>query len=129
LRVVLRLGGLAELESQVDLHDDDGHVARLDQLVGGVLGVELDGRGPHLLPAPFAHERRRQNRLLAAGLELRRFTVDDLSRRPGWSICAEVTAALELARSRPAPRLERGPDTLRPPRLRPLPTRAERRAA
>lgn len=129
LRVVQLVHGTWTIESQVDLYDQDGHAGRVDQLLGGVLGVEFDGRAPHLEARAFAHERRRQNRLLAAGLELRRFTADDLLRRPASSICAELSAALELARARPAPVLERGPDTLRPPRLRPLPTRADRLVA
>lgn len=127
LRVPFVQAGL-EVECQVDLYDGPSHVARLDLVVEGV-GVEFDGREVHLAEAAFVHERRRQARLLEAGLELRRFTAADVYGRTASDLCAEVLRAARLARSRPAVRLQRGPDTLRPPRRQPLPTRADTRRA
>lgn len=123
LRLPLVRGGLV-VEVQVDLYDARGHVGRVDLLADGV-AVEFDGREAHLERAAFVHERRRQARLLEAGAALCRFTAADVYRRAGEDLCAEVRRASTRDRST----LRRGPDTLRPPRLRPLPTRASARAA
>lgn len=126
LRTALVLGGLEGVESQVDLYDDSGHAGRIDLVVQGVL-CEYDGREPHLLEAAFVRERRRQSRLLEAGAELRRFTAADVYRRSPQDLAHEVLRAARLVQARPPVRLRRGPDTLRPPARRPLPTLAEQR--
>ncbi|MCW2606626.1 MAG: hypothetical protein JWO60_1319 [Frankiales bacterium] len=124
LRVRFVLGGLRP-EAQVDLYDERGHVARVDLVVDEVL-VEFDGREAHLEGGAFARERRRQARLLEGGGVLRRYTAADVYRRAPDDLCAEVRrAAANVRRGR----LRRGPDTLRAPRLRPLPTLDVRRAA
>lgn len=119
LRMRFVLGGLADVEAQVDLYDGRGHVARVDLVVEGVL-VEYDGREAHLEPGAFARERRRQTRLLEGGAVLRRFTAADVYGRSRDDLCAEVRRA---ARALGSQSLRRGPDTLRPPRLLPVPTR------
>ena len=126
LRMRLVLGGVPRPEAQVDYYDGRGvHVGRVDLVVGGAL-LEYDGREQRLRKDVFGSDRRRQNRVLDLGGELRRYTAEDV--RPGRAaaLCAEVLAA---ARATPSVdvRLVRGPDTLRPPRAAPLPTRAERR--
>jgi hypothetical protein len=124
LRMRLVLGGLPRPEAQVDLYDELGHAGRSDLYLDGVV-LEYDGREARLLKPVFVHERRRQNRLADLRLEIRRFTADDVFGRPAGAVCAEVRRALDLARVRDRTQVRRGPDTLRPPRLRPLPTRAQ----
>jgi hypothetical protein len=127
LRMRLMLGGLPRPEAQVDYYDDDGHhVARADLVVDGAV-LEYDGREQRMRKDVFVRDRRRQNALVDHGAELRRFTGSDVtSARTQW-LCGQVRKAVARAASRPAPSLRRGPDTLRPPVLQPLPTRAELR--
>ena len=122
-RMRLVLGGVPRPDAQLDVYDDGGHVGRADLHLDGVL-LEYDGREARLDRTVFVHERRRQNRMADLGCEIRRFTSADYYRRPAAVVCAEVLRAVEVARGRDRSRLRRGPDTLRPPRLRPLPTRA-----
>lgn len=124
MRMRFVLGGVPGVVSQQDLYDDDGHVCRADWLVRGVV-VEYDGRLARLDPGVFVRERRRQNRIAAAGCELRRFTAADYYHRSAASVCAELVHAVEQAARRGGSGLRPGPDTLRPPRLRPLPTLAQ----
>lgn len=124
LRMRLVLGGVPRPEAQVDLYDDRGHAGRSDLYLHGVV-VEYDGRDARLLEPVFVHERHRQNRLADTCLEIRRFTSRDVYVRPAADVCAEVMRAVALAAERDRSGVRRGPDTLRPPRLRPLPTRAD----
>lgn len=126
LRTQLVVGGVEHLEVQADLYDGSVHVARVDLLVEGVV-VEFDGREVHLAGRAFVHERRRQSRLLAAGLELCRFTAADVYGRSARDLAGEVLQAVARARRRPPPLLSRGPDTQRPPARWPLPTLSEAR--
>lgn len=124
LRMRLVLGGVPRPEAQLDIYDDQGHAGRSDLYLQGVV-LEYDGREERLLKPVFVHERRRQNRLADTCLEIRRFTSHDVYVRPAASVCAEVMRAVALAADRDQSAVRRGPDTLRPPRLRPLPTRAD----
>lgn len=127
LRMGLVLEGLPRPEAQVDLYTVTGqHVARVDLVLEGVL-LEYDGREQRLRKPVFVQDRRRQNALADGGAELRRFSSEDVRpARRSW-LAAEVRRAVALAASRPAPALVPGPDTQRPGRLCPLPTRAEQR--
>jgi hypothetical protein len=128
LRVRLLLAGLRPPEVQVDLYDVSGrHLGRVDLLTDGV-ALEYDGRAPHEDRRAFVRDRRRQNALVEHGVELRRFSADDV--RPGGetALLDTVVRAAALAAGRPAPTVVRGPDTLRPPWLEPLPVRAGGRA-
>lgn len=129
LRMSLVLGGLPGSEAQVDFYTEDGeHVARVDLVVKDVL-LEYDGREQRLQKPVFVHDRRRQNALVDRGAELRRYSSEDVAPvRRRW-LCDEVTRAIRAAASRPPAALVRGRDTLRPPRLSPLPTRSEQRRA
>ncbi|MCW2779226.1 MAG: hypothetical protein JWN17_2951 [Frankiales bacterium] len=128
LRVGLVRAGLPGVEPQVDLYDADGHVARADLLVDGLVVVEVDGREAHTAAEAFVRDRRRQNRLLAAGVELRRFSAADVTgARLSWA-CTEVARALVVARGRPPARVRRGPSTLRTSRLTVPPTLADSRS-
>lgn len=124
LRMVFVLGGLPRPEAQLDVYDDDGHVARLDLHLDGV-AVEYDGREQRLLKEAFVLDRRRQGRVADLGLEVRRFTSADVYQRPAAAVCGDLLRAVAVAASRDRSRVRTGPDTLRPPRLRPLPTRAD----
>lgn len=125
LRMRFVLGGVTGLETQKDLYDADGHLCRADWYVRGVV-VEYDGREARLDREVFVRERRRQNRIAESGCELRRFTAADYYVRPAAAVCAELLRAVEQARGRDRSPLRGGPDTLRPPRMRPLPTLADR---
>lgn len=129
LRMSLVLGGLPRPEAQVDYYTEDGeHLARVDLVVRDVL-LEYDGREQRLQKPVFVHDRRRQNSLVDRGAELRRYSSEDVApARRGW-LCDEVARAIRAAASRPPAVLLQGRDTLRPPRLSPLPTRADLRRA
>ena len=124
LRMRLVLGGVARAQAQWDVYTEDGHVGRGDLYLAGVV-LEYDGRKERLEEKVFVAERRRQTALAETGLELRRFTARDVYVRPAAAICAEVVRAVAMAATRDRSRLRAGRDTLRPPRLRPLPTLAE----
>lgn len=124
LRMRLVLSGLPRPEAQLDVYDDEGHVGRVDLHLDGVV-LEYDGRASRLLKQVFVHERRRQTRLAELGLEIRRFTSEDYYVRPALAVCMDVRRALEMAGGRDRSRVLSGPDTLRRPRLTPLPTRAD----
>lgn len=127
MRMRLVLAGLPRPDAQFDVYDDDGHCGRGDLHLDGVI-LEYDGRESRLSKAAFVQERRRQGRISDVGLELRRLTSHDYYVRPASSVHADVLRALEVARGRDRSRLRSGPDTLRPPRLTPLPTLAEHAA-
>ena len=127
LRMRFVLGGLPRPQAQVDVYDAAGHAGRVDLGLEGV-ALEFDGRASRLDPEVFVAERWRQTRLAETGLEIRRFTARDVYVRPAAAVCAEVWRAIAQARGRDRSGLRSGPDTLRPPRLQPLPTLADVRA-
>jgi very-short-patch-repair endonuclease len=51
---------------------------------GRRLAIEVDGYGPHAGPAAFQRDRTRQNRLVAAGWTVLRYTWIDVVRRPRY---------------------------------------------
>lgn len=124
LRLAFAAGGLHALAVQYDLYGEGGHVGRGDLFGKGVV-LEFDGRAQRLDRDVFVAERRRQTGIAELGVELRRFTAADVYGRTPADLAAEVMRAEVLARGRKATLLT-GPDTLRRPRLRPLPTLAGR---
>jgi hypothetical protein len=127
-RMRLVLGGVPRPQAQFDVYDDDGHAGRGDLHLRGVV-LEYDGREARLDKKVFVAERRRQTRIVQTGLELRRFTSDDVYVRPRAAVCAEVLRAVVQATTRDRSRLRTGPDTLPSPRLCPLPSIVQQRAA
>jgi hypothetical protein len=128
LRMKLVLGGLPRPQAQFDMYDEHGgHAGRGDLHLDGV-DIEYDGREERLKKERFSADRRRRSRIAELGMEIREFTSSDVYTRTSVSVCAEVRRALELAKGRDRSRLCVGPDTLRPPRWQPLPTRADRGA-
>jgi very-short-patch-repair endonuclease len=91
LRLILVLAGLPRPDPQVSIHDHNGDfVARPDFLYPEArLAIEFDG-GVHR--DALVEDNRRQNRLLAAGYRVIRFTGPDLH-NPG-KVVAEVRDAL-----------------------------------
>jgi hypothetical protein len=81
LRLLLVLGGLPRPEAQVRLHDDQGRFLGRPDLFypDHRLGLEYDGTTHR---TSLADDNRRQNRLLAAGIRLLRFTAGDLLNSP-----------------------------------------------
>jgi len=81
LRMTVVLGGLPRPEAQVTIRDSVGGViARLDLYYPTKrLGLEYDGATHE---GSLAEDNRRQNRLLAAGIRLLRFTAGDVYRTP-----------------------------------------------
>lgn len=127
-RMRLILGGVPRPEAQWDVYSDQGHLGRVDLHLRGV-ALEYDGRASRLDKVAFIAERRRQTGLAETGLEVRRFTSADYYGRPAVAVCAEVMRAVAQAAGRDRGGLRYGPDTMRPPGLRPLPTEADVRAA
>jgi hypothetical protein len=92
LRLLLVLAGLPRPEAQVSLYDDaGGFLGRPDLLYREPrLALEYDG-GTHR--NSLADDNRRQNRLLAAGFRLLRFTAGDVLGTPD-AVVALVRSAL-----------------------------------
>jgi len=92
LRMVLVLDGLPRPQAQVSLHDSRGRFLGRPDLYypDHRLGLEYDG-GVHRTSR--AEDNRRQNRLLAAGIRLLRFTAGDVLQNPN-SISTQVRTFL-----------------------------------
>lgn len=96
---VLRAHGLTGWRANVEVHDQRGLIGVGDIVFGAArLVVELDGRAHHVTPQQFQRDRERQNRLVAAGWTVLRFTWQDLTRRPD-EVAATIQALLHQARS------------------------------
>jgi very-short-patch-repair endonuclease len=84
---VLRRARLSGWQANVAIHDELGLVG-----VGDVvfeeerLVLEIDGRAYHVTPDTFQRDRQRQNRLVAAGWNVLRFTWHDLTQRPDYVV-------------------------------------------
>ncbi len=95
-RRVLGAAGLPEPRFEANLGDDEW-VGRVDVLFEQArLVIELDSRRHHSVLSDHARDRRRDNRLMAAGWRVLRFTWEDLTERPA-EVIAQVRAALGLA--------------------------------
>jgi very-short-patch-repair endonuclease len=92
LRMLLVLGGLPRPKAQVSLHDSQGRfVGRPDLYYPEHrLGVEYDGAVHRV---SLAEDNRRQNRILAAGFHLLRFTAGDVLHNPA-SVTMQVRVML-----------------------------------
>lgn len=127
LRLGFVLAGGPRMHAQVDFYDEVGsHRGRGDLYLDGVL-VEFDGREQRLQQAKFTHDRRRGNNVADLAIEVRRFSGADLFTVSPHVRLQTLLNALELARHRTRPRLRSGPDTLRAPVRKPLPTIADQR--
>jgi hypothetical protein len=105
LHKVMRRGGITGWRANVEVHDPDGLVGIVDVAFDGLpLVVELDGRAFHIDDERFERDRSRQNRLLAAGYVVLRFTWRDLV-TDADGVVAQIRRMVErltAARTRPA---------------------------
>jgi len=95
LRMVLVNGGLPRPAAQVSVYDERGELAGRPDLYyeSHRLGIEYDG---DVHRSALAADNRRQNRLLAAGVTLLRFTASDVRGNPE-SIVDQVATELRRA--------------------------------
>lgn len=127
LRIGFVLAGGPRMPAQVDLYDSHGnHCGRADFYLDGVV-LEYDGREERLKQVKFTDDRRRQGWINDLSVEVRRFTAEDYYKTSGAARLAVLERALVIAAGRTRPNLCFGPDTLRPPRLMPLPTLADQK--
>lgn len=88
-----RKAGLPVPVVQHEVWESGRLVARIDAAYPDrKIAIEVDGYGPHSSPEAFQRDRTRQNRLVALGWTVLRFTWDDVVRRP-----AEVARTIEAA--------------------------------
>ncbi|MGB7981257.1 MAG: DUF559 domain-containing protein [Candidatus Nanopelagicales bacterium] len=93
------IGGLGDLGARwrfnVDVHDGAGFVGRVDAIHDeAMVVVELDGRQFHG-PENFQSDRTRDQRLIAMGYVVLRFTWQDVEQRP-WEVLARIRATLRV---------------------------------
>lgn len=94
LHKLLRRAGLRGWQAGVAVRDDNGVIGVVDVLFAGQrVIVEVDGWRAHSSPSAFVADRRRQNRLVAAGYIVLRVTWDDLCTRPD-AVIREIRATL-----------------------------------
>jgi hypothetical protein len=91
LRMILDGAGLPRPEAQVDIHDHHGQfIGRVDLFYRDArLAIEYDGEHHR---DKLVEDNRRQNQLLAAGINLLRFTAPDLADR--HRVAAQIGAEL-----------------------------------
>jgi very-short-patch-repair endonuclease len=98
---LLRDAGITGWTANAPVHDDDGLIGLVDVAFESVkLALEFDGWAYHVTPDRFISDRRRQNRLVAAGWTVLRFTWRDLAERPEYVI-GTITAMLARLGRRP----------------------------
>jgi len=79
---------------QHEVWESGRFVARIDAAYPAQrVAIEVDGYGPHTTPEAFQRDRTRQNRLVALGWTVLRFTWDDVVRRPD-QVARTIAAAL-----------------------------------
>lgn len=81
---ILRRAGEPEPCRQYEVYDEAGNfIGRIDLAYPEIrLGWEIDGFAAHATPAALQYDLTRQNRLVAAGFEVLRFTAADVYQRP-----------------------------------------------
>jgi hypothetical protein len=94
LHELLRRSGITGWVAGARIEDEEGLIGRVDLLFPGRrVVIEVDGRRAHSSREVFVADRRRQNRLVAAGYVVLRFTWWDLVERPD-GVIREIRAAL-----------------------------------
>jgi Protein of unknown function (DUF559) len=97
---LLRQAGIGGWTANLPIRDGVGLIGRPDvAFPEQMLIVEIDGFRAHLSRASFIADRQRQNRLVAAGYTVLRFTWHDLTTRPS-EVIAEILHALAAASGR-----------------------------
>lgn len=91
---LLKKAGITGWQANVVLSDRHGVIGEVDLIFAAArLVVEIDGYGVHGRRAAFQRDRSKQNRLIAAGFVVLRFTWEDIQRRP-HHVVAQISAAL-----------------------------------
>jgi hypothetical protein len=91
---LLRDAGITGWVANAPVYDDEGLVGVTDVAFERVkLALEFDGWAYHVTPDRFQGDRQRQNRLVAAGWTVLRFTWRDLVERPAYVI-STITSML-----------------------------------
>jgi very-short-patch-repair endonuclease len=94
LRRILRNGNLPEAAFQYEAFASERFLGRVDfAYPDAKLAIEVDGYRFHASLAAFQHDRVRQNRLVAAGWTVLRYTWKDVTTRPDW-VTGQVRAVL-----------------------------------
>ena len=84
---LLRSGGITGWEANVPIRDHEGLIGVGDIVFRRAkVVIEVDGWAFHVSPAAFQRDRARQNRLVAAGWTVLRFTWRDITERPSLVI-------------------------------------------
>ncbi len=92
-----RRAGLPAPAVQHEVWEGGRFVARIDAAYPHQkVAIEVDGFGPHSTPEAFQRDRTRQNRLVALGWTVLRFTWDDVVRRPA-EVAQTIAEALKRA--------------------------------
>ena len=95
---LLRRAGIVGWSANVEIRDERGLIGVGDVVFEDVkLVIELDGWAFHATPDRFQRDRRRQNRLIAAGWTVLRFTWRDLVERPEQVITTIRTVLAQLS--------------------------------
>jgi hypothetical protein len=96
---LLKVVGIGGWVANVPVYDGDGLIGVVDLLFESAsLVVEIDGRAFHSDAQTFQRDRTRQNRLIAAGYTVLRFTWDDLVLRPDHLV-QQIRAGLQRRRA------------------------------
>jgi len=91
---LLRKAGQIGWQANVVVTDHLGAIGEVDIVFRACrLAIEVDGRAWHSAAERFQRDRTKQNRLVAAGWTVLRFTWDDLTRRPD-QVIAIIRASL-----------------------------------
>jgi very-short-patch-repair endonuclease len=94
LHELLQASGITGWEAGVTVTDQDGVIGVVDLLFREAkVVVEVDGWRAHSTPEAFQRDRTRQNRLVAAGYIVLRFTWHDLTTSPA-AVLAQVRRAI-----------------------------------
>jgi very-short-patch-repair endonuclease len=102
LHALLRGAGIRGWRANVAVHDAAGLVGYGDVVFADVpLVLEVDGITFHAAPDRFQADRRKQNRLVARGYVVLRFTWQDLTCRPE-DVVAQVVAMIQRLQRLPA---------------------------
>jgi very-short-patch-repair endonuclease len=96
----LRSHGMIGWSCNHEVTDQTGVIGIIDVAFPAIkLAIELDGRAWHVDRDRFQHDRTRQNRLVAAGWTVLRFTWDDVAYRLD-TVLADISAAVARLTSR-----------------------------
>jgi very-short-patch-repair endonuclease len=91
----LRRSGVLGWSCNLDVADQNGSIGIIDVAFPTIkLAIELDGRAWHVDRDRFQRDRTRQNRLVAAGWTVLRFTWEDVKYRLD-TVLADICAAVE----------------------------------